>query len=127
MARTWGRSALCVGIVIGLASTKAQLARAQQGVKDGQWPAYAGDPGSTRCSPLSQINKDNFSKLKVVWSWDTPDALIAKSEGGGTWRADYRVIGAALAAETPNLYKRGGGEPKISSLKATPLMVNGLM
>ncbi len=99
---------------------------AQQGTKDGQWPSYGGDVGSTRYAPLDQIDKDNFNDLRVVWTWDSPDALISKTEAGGEWRAETRVISAALAAETPNLYRRGG-EPRIGSLKATPLVADGML
>src|SRR5690349_12440965 len=35
--------------------------------KNTDWPAYAGDNASTKYSPLEQINKDNVSKLQIVW------------------------------------------------------------
>ncbi len=114
------------GLPLLVGSLSGQSALAQQGTKDGQWPSYGGDVGSTRYAPLDQINRDNFKRLKVAWSWDSPDALISKSEAGGNWRADPRVISAALAAEKPNLYRRGG-EPRIGSLKATPLMAEGML
>jgi quinoprotein glucose dehydrogenase len=101
-------------------------ALAQHGTDGSQWTSYGGDVGSTRYAPLDQINRDNFGDLRVAWTWDSPDALISKSEGGGEWRATPRAISAALAAETPNLYRRGG-EPRIGSLKATPLMAEGLL
>src|SRR4051812_5306648 len=69
---------LIVAVLISCPSTLAQ-----QGTKDGQWPSYGGDVGSTRYAPLDQINRDNFNKLKVAWTWDSPDALISKSEAGG--------------------------------------------
>src|SRR3954447_8737364 len=92
-----------------------------QGTANGQWTSYGGDAGSTRYAPLDKINKDNFNRLQVVWVWDSPDQLISKTESGGEWRADPGTISAALAAETPNLYRRAG-EPRVGSLKATPLM-----
>ena len=36
-----------------------------------QWPTYGADLASTRYSPLDQINKDNFSKLQLVWRLNT--------------------------------------------------------
>jgi quinoprotein glucose dehydrogenase len=42
---------------------------AQQGAKDGEWRAYAGDVGSSRYAPLDQINRDNVRNLQVSWSW----------------------------------------------------------
>ena len=53
-----------------LASTAFPLA-AQSGAKNGEWPAYAGDLGSTRYSPLDQINADNFNKLQIAWRFKT--------------------------------------------------------
>jgi quinoprotein glucose dehydrogenase len=117
---------LAVGLSLLAALLDSGSLKAQQGTKDGNWPSYGGDAGSTRYAPLDQINRDNFNDLRVAWTWDSPDALISKSEAGGEWRADTRVISAALAAETPNLYRRGG-EPRIGSLKATPLAADGLL
>src|SRR5258708_695372 len=42
-------------------------AAAQSGAKNGEWPSYGGDLGSTRYSPLDQINASNFNKLEVGW------------------------------------------------------------
>lgn len=33
----------------------------------GEWPAYGGDPGHTRYSPLDQLNARNFDRLEVEW------------------------------------------------------------
>ena len=40
---------------------------------DSEWPAYGNDPGGMRYSPLSQINRENVSKLKVAWVFHTGD------------------------------------------------------
>jgi quinoprotein glucose dehydrogenase len=37
----------------------------------GEWPAYGGDVGHTRYSPLSQITADNFGKLDIAWRFHT--------------------------------------------------------
>ena len=44
-----------------------------QGSGDTEWPNYGNDPGGMRYSPLSQINRDNVSKLKVAWIFHTGD------------------------------------------------------
>ena len=31
--------------------------------------AYGGEEGSTRYSPLDQINRDNVKDLKIAWTW----------------------------------------------------------
>jgi len=44
---------------------------AQNGTKNGEWRAYAGEPGSTKYSPLDQINKDNAKTLRIAWRYKT--------------------------------------------------------
>src|SRR6516164_123098 len=45
-----------------------------------EWPNYGNDPGGMRYSPLTQINRDNVSKLKVAWIFHTGD--ISDGSGG---------------------------------------------
>ena len=40
---------------------------------DTEWPTYGNDPGGMRYSPLSQINRENVSSLKVAWIFHTGD------------------------------------------------------
>jgi len=42
---------------------------AQQGAKNGEWRFYGGDAGTTKYSPLDQINSANVKDLKIVWQW----------------------------------------------------------
>ena len=42
---------------------------AQTGPAGGDWPAYGGDLGSTRYSPLDQIDVSNVSGLEIAWRW----------------------------------------------------------
>jgi quinoprotein glucose dehydrogenase len=58
-------SAVCL-LLVG-----TTLLTAQSGAKNGEWRSYAGDVGSTRYSPLDQINASNFSKLEVAWRFKT--------------------------------------------------------
>jgi quinoprotein glucose dehydrogenase len=44
-------------------------ARAQHGMKNGEWRFYGGDSGTTKYSSLDQINAANVKDLKVVWEW----------------------------------------------------------
>ena len=39
------------------------------GTENGEWRYWGGDEGSTRFSPLDQINADNVAELEVVWRW----------------------------------------------------------
>ena len=43
-----------------------------------EWPNYGNDPGGMRYSPLTQINRDNVSKLKVAWVYHTGDVSAGK-------------------------------------------------
>src|SRR4029079_7530769 len=60
--RLWGASLLIVS---------APPLAAQGGAKNGEWRAYAGEPGSTKYSPLDQINKDNAKNLRIAWRFKT--------------------------------------------------------
>src|SRR5271163_2630577 len=37
------------------------------------WPNYGNDPGGMRYSPLTQLNRDTVSQLKVAWVFHTGD------------------------------------------------------
>jgi quinoprotein glucose dehydrogenase len=52
---------------------------AQTGTKNGEWPTYAGDLGSTRYAGLDQINAGNFNQLEIAWRFKT-DALGPRPE-----------------------------------------------
>ncbi len=95
-------------------------ATAQYGATNGEWRSYGADNGSTKYSPLDQIDADNFSRLEIAWRVPTPDA-----------RLDFKAITQELErrgrlGEAP----AGGGVDYGLSLrvfKATPLMVDGLV
>ncbi len=60
------------GTLLLLAATLfAKTAAAQTGAKNGEWRTYGGDLGSTRYSPLDQINAANFNKLEIAWRFKT--------------------------------------------------------
>ena len=41
----------------------------QNGAKNGEWPNYSGEAGSTRYSSLDQITRDNVKSLQTAWSF----------------------------------------------------------
>ena len=47
---------------------------AQHGIRNGEWRSYNGDAGSTKYAPLDQINRDNVSKLQLLWRRPAVDA-----------------------------------------------------
>ena len=63
-------------------SPSARLASAQAGkVPDmgTEWTSYGGDKASSKYSPLSQIVANNFDRLRVAWTWRSPDEEIVKA------------------------------------------------
>lgn len=124
-----GRSAcrtLTGFLLVGLMFLQAQSATPPTTAR-GEWPTYGGDLGSSKYSPLDQINKDNFSKLKIAWRAKSPDASLSMSiPGGGEWTADSKTIFTELNRIDPKRW-RDGAPPFTSNFKATPLMVGGVL
>ncbi|MGH9784730.1 MAG: hypothetical protein ACRD88_11130, partial [Terriglobia bacterium] len=75
-------------------------AAAQSGTTGGEWRAYGGDRGSTKYSPLDQINRDNVSRLQIAWRRPAVDPQIM--------------------ARNPELRIPG-------NFRVTPLMVDGVL
>ena len=112
--------------MLAAAVLAAPMAAAQQGAPaNGEWTTYGGDLGSTKYSPLDQIDAANFGDLEIVWRWQSADAYVSKTTpDGGEWRARSDVIFEALDQEDPDRW-RDGQAPYTNNLKATPLMVGG--
>jgi quinoprotein glucose dehydrogenase len=73
----WSAGAALVATAALSGAVQAQ--RVPTGTEGGEWRTYGGDLASTRYSPLSQIDRDNFSKLEVAWRFKT-DALGPRPE-----------------------------------------------
>ena len=73
---------LVVGAVVSIS--------AQYGTKNGEWRSYAGEPGSTKYSPLDQINKENAKSLRIAWRF--------KTDNLGT-RPDYNMQATPLMVD----------------------------
>src|SRR2546425_12642393 len=80
---------ICYGLLIA-SSFLILTTSAQQGARNGEWRFYGGELGSTRYSPLDQINRDNVKDLKIAWTW--------KSDNFG---------GREFKSETTPLYVNG--------------------
>ncbi len=65
-------------LTIPIAAQNGAKKPAKDGAGKGEWRYYGGDSGSTKYSPLDQINKENAGKLKVAWAWDSPDLPLQK-------------------------------------------------
>ena len=88
----------------GIIGRCAPPAAAQYGAVAGEWRSYAGDPGSTKYSPLDQIDAGNFGDLRIAWRWASVDADV-----------DLEAIGS----DDERL--------SIFGLQATPLMIDGVL
>ena len=76
---------------------------AEKAVPDGDWRYYGGDAGSTKYSTLDQINADNVSKLKIAWTWDSPDLPLQKenrSLGSFAYEPTPLAVGGTLYTST---------------------------
>ena len=116
-------SALCMALAL---LCFPLTALAQYGAKNGEWRSYGGDLGSTKYSPLDQIDADNFNDLEIAWRWKSVDRFISLTGPAGEWWAKSSAIFDALQEEDPQRW-RGGLAPRLASLKVTPLMVNGVL
>ncbi|MDA0688724.1 MAG: pyrroloquinoline quinone-dependent dehydrogenase [Proteobacteria bacterium] len=85
-------------ILITLACLAAPIALAQD------WPSYGGDNGSSKYSPLDQIDAGNVAQLRQAWSWDS---------------VDNETVAANIAA--------GNARTVPADYKATPIVVDGKM
>ncbi|HKV42849.1 MAG TPA: PQQ-binding-like beta-propeller repeat protein [Blastocatellia bacterium] len=86
----------CLAVLFFVLSCVLSFARSKGPAKD--WPVYGGDDENRHYSPLKQINRDNVSKLKVAWTFDTGDAFP-----GSEMQCNPLVIAGVLYATTPRL------------------------
>ena len=67
---------------------------------DRDWPAYAGDKGSTKYSPLDQINKNNIKNLRVAWTRSgLPEELRASfpdAQAAANYQHTPLVVGGVM-------------------------------
>ncbi|MDP7480698.1 MAG: pyrroloquinoline quinone-dependent dehydrogenase [Vicinamibacterales bacterium] len=80
------------------------LGLAQYGATNGEWRSYGGDLGSTKYSPLDQIDAANFGDLRMAWRWQTVDASLDME---------------AIREQVPRIQFR--------MFQASPLMVDGVL
>jgi quinoprotein glucose dehydrogenase len=82
---------------------------AQSGAKNNEWRAYAGEPGSTKYSPLDQINKDNAKTLRIAWRF--------KTDNLGP-RADFNMEATPIMVNGV-LYTQAGARRNVVALDPT--------
>lgn len=75
------------GLPLWAAGGLGLLASCNASAAGGDWPAYGNDPGGMRFSALTQVNSENVSRLKVVWTYHTGDV----SDGAGGPRSGFET------------------------------------
>jgi quinoprotein glucose dehydrogenase len=117
---------LGVALLSTVTASGGQVVRAPS-TATGEWPTYGGDLASTKYSPLTQINKDNFASLTMAWRIKTPDAMLSMTlPNGAEWSAESKLIFDELNRLDPKRW-RDGQAPFITNFKATPLMIGGVL
>jgi quinoprotein glucose dehydrogenase len=56
-------------LLLGAAALAGVPMAGQTGAANGEWRYYGADAGSTKYSPLDQIDKDNVKDLRIAWRW----------------------------------------------------------
>jgi membrane-bound PQQ-dependent dehydrogenase (glucose/quinate/shikimate family) len=72
------RTFICVAVALLTSCGRASTQQAPQGPEG--WPVYGHDEGSTRFSPLSDINRENASKLTIAWIVHTGETVAGPSK-----------------------------------------------
>jgi len=74
---------LLLAALLALSVPVSHRAQAQAGKKvrgtATEWLSYGGDKAGSKYSPLTQIGRDNFSRLRVAWTWRSADEELAKA------------------------------------------------
>jgi glucose dehydrogenase len=91
------------------------------------WPGFGNDPGSTRYSPLKQINAGNVSQLKVAWTFDgtieeAPPAdvpLVNHADAVSQGQPPNAAAGGAVAARPARRFARLN--------EAIPIVIDGVL
>jgi quinoprotein glucose dehydrogenase len=89
--------------LLALVLAVGALAQNKTKVSDAsEWPAYGRDPGGSRYSPLTQINRDNVKNLKVAWSYRTGAADVkGRSAHNAAFEATPIFVDGTLYLSTP--------------------------
>jgi acido-empty-quinoprotein group A len=75
------------------------------------WPTYHGDYSGRRFSTLTQINQSNVKHLTLAWIFRVKAGITPNAMVGGEGPAPQGPL----------------TDPGVSTIKATPLMVNGIL
>jgi hypothetical protein len=74
----------------------------QNGARNGEWRAYGSEEGSSRYSPLDQINRDNIKGLQIAWTWKF-DNYGSRTKAKGSIGRRARFTGAWVTGQTETM------------------------
>src|SRR5215470_8716575 len=102
-ARAGGILTVIALVALGSWEAVRNGSAAADGAKqESDWPAYGRDPGGSRYSPLSQINRGNVGQLKVAWTYRTGAMDVkAASAKKATFEAPPILVDGSLYLTTP--------------------------
>ena len=67
-----------------------------------EWPYYGNDQGGTKYSPLTQINRDNVTRLQPAWTWKTGEGPLPQfGTAPGAFENTPIMIDNVLYVSTP--------------------------
>src|SRR5688572_3902490 len=96
--------ALPLGMVACLNGAPGVTTSAQSSlIPDGEWPVHGRDPGGTKYSPLTAINRRNVQLLQQAWVYRTGDLLYRTDSSGAqpAHEATPLFVGDRLYLSTP--------------------------
>src|SRR5580765_2529942 len=86
--------------ILGACAMAAILVFAQSGSQSAGWQTYAGDAQGRRYSPLTQINANNVSKLRLAWQYGVADGSAGSVSAAGRSQAVPIVVRGVLYTST---------------------------
>ena len=92
----WKKACACLALLLALRMPLTLGGQETEGKKLHDWPSYGGGPENTHYSNLTQINRDNVSRLQVAWTFDTGDSY-PESE----MECNPIIVGGVLYATSP--------------------------
>jgi quinoprotein glucose dehydrogenase len=96
-------SAASLTALSSLAHAAPAAAPSWQAAPSKEWPAYGGDQGASRYSPLEQLTPANIRNLKVAWVHHTEDA---SERPATTIETTPIVVGGVMYIQTAKLQVR---------------------
>ena len=85
------RHLLLLGTLVAVVSIWSRPVVGQYGAREQEWRSYSADSGSTKYSPVDQINKDNVEKLRIAWRRPAVDRSLMAMDPTLTFSNNFRA------------------------------------